>query len=63
MDYWVFKTNNVYAVDIARYKKLLTDNVTTHYKIDSSDAEHKINTEAKNITTKLKISDRVQKIQ
>ena len=55
------KTNNMYTVDAKQYTKLLIDNVTSHYKKDNGDTEAKINNEAKQITNKLEISDRVKK--
>ncbi|MCP3850980.1 MAG: hypothetical protein GY694_12190, partial [Gammaproteobacteria bacterium] len=56
------KTSNVYEVNNELYKKLLNNNVTSHYKKDTKDTENKINKEAKQITEKLDISKRVQKI-
>ncbi|MCP3850999.1 MAG: hypothetical protein GY694_12290, partial [Gammaproteobacteria bacterium] len=53
------KTNNVYTVTAEKYSKLLTDNVTSHYKKDNRDTETVINKEAKQITNTLDISDRV----
>ena len=56
------KTNNVYEIPKQHYEKLLRDSVTSHYeRTDESDVKT-INLEAKDITTKLDISDRVQPI-
>ena len=56
------KTNNVYRISADTYKKLLTDNITTHYKKDNENTEDKINKQAKLICDRLEMSDRVQKI-
>ena len=56
------KTNNVYTVSADKYRKLLTENITSNYKKDCDDNETKINIEAKNICENLDISDRVQRI-
>ena len=60
------KTRNFYKLDFKAYDKILTETITKNYqKVEegTTDHEHQINTEAKNITEKLKISDRVEKIQ
>ena len=56
------KTSNVYQLDKNTYDKLLTNNVTSHYEKTTTNTENKINTEAKQITDTLKISDRVEPI-
>lgn len=56
------KTNNVYRVSADTYKKLLTENITTHYKKDIEQTESKINHNAKVICDRLNMSDRVQRI-
>ena len=61
-DLYVFadKTTNVYRMDVDSYNKLMRDSVTTHYEKTDESTEQAINQEAKLITEKLKISDRVE---
>ena len=56
------KTNNIYEMSKEHYKKLLHDNVTKSYQKAPPKLEASINMEAKNVSTKLKISDRVERI-
>ena len=61
------KTRNIYKMKVDSYKKLMKDNLTASYKkIDLSNnrnnLENTINKEAKLITDKLKISERVNKL-
>ena len=56
------KTTNVYEIDPKMYEKLLRDNITDQYKRADPDEEYKINFEAKKITDRLEISDRVEVI-
>ena len=56
------KTNNIYEMSKDHYKKLLHDNVTKTYQKAPPKLEASINMEAKNVSTKLKISDRVERI-
>ena len=58
------KTKNIYKMKIEDYNLLLESNITTTYrKVKDKDLELDINIETKKITDKLKISDRVAKIQ
>ena len=54
------KTHNVYEVNKAMYDKLMRDNVTSTYAKCDDRTEHAMNSEAKSITEKLKIDDRVE---
>ncbi len=54
------KTNNYYSVPIQQYNKLMKDNVTSTYQKSNKQSEHNINLEAKKITDKLELSDRIQ---
>ena len=56
------KTNNIYEMSKEHHKKLLHDNVTKTYQKAPPKLEASINMEAKNVSTKLKISDRVERI-
>ena len=56
------KTNNIYELSKDHDQKLLHDNVTKTYQNTPPKLEVSINLEAKSISTKLKISDRVQRI-
>ena len=53
------KTRNVYEIKPEGYNKLMRDNVTSNYKKEDTNMEKDINLEAKKITQKLNISDRV----
>ena len=62
------KTRNIYKVDTGTYKKLMKDSLTTSYKKlnsnnNNENLEYIINKEAKSITDKLKISNRVCKLR
>ena len=54
------KSSNVYEVDVETYKKLITENITANYKKANENIQTEINENAKSITEKLKISDRVE---
>lgn len=54
------KTSNYYTIKKETYQKMMQDNVTTTYKRAKPEDENMINNNAKVITNKLKISDRVQ---
>ena len=56
------KTSNMYEVPPGNYKKLLRDNITQQYKKVDRKVLDDINKEAKMITKKLEISDRVEKM-
>ena len=56
------KTNNVYNISKDTYNALMNTNVTAHYKKTDARTEVNINSEAKRITNKLEISDRVEPI-
>ena len=56
------KTSNIYTIDKPTYQKLLKDNITTHYEKANQKTEKEINLEAKTITDKLKLSDRIEPI-
>ena len=57
------KTNNLYKLPVKDYRKLLNDNITKTYKKASPAKLKNINTEAKQIASKLCIADRVQQYQ
>ena len=50
----------MYEMNPADYNKLLTENVTKTYKLAEENAAKNINYELKNITTKLKIDNRIE---
>ena len=54
------KTTNIYKVSPETYKQLLTENITKDYKKVAETMVKETNLEAKEITTKLKIADRVE---
>ena len=56
------KTNIIYEMSKDHHKQLLHDNVTKTYQKTPPKLEASINMEAKSISTKLKISDRVERI-
>ena len=56
------KTSNIYSVSKQNYEKLLTENITAHYKKAEASTEKEINIKAKEITEKLNISNRVEPI-
>ena len=53
------KTTNIYKVEPDSYNRLLSNNITKDYKKSSRDDVDDVNKEAKVITEKLKIDDRV----
>ena len=53
------KSRNIYRITPELYKKLLRENITKTYKLDTLNTEKQINNEAYNITQKLNIADRV----
>ena len=61
-DVFIFpdKTNNIYKAPSEQYKKLLKGNVTKTYKKSTERFEKSINLEAKNITKKLQLAERVE---
>ena len=56
------KTPNVYEVSPDKYKQLLHNSITTHYRKADCDTELEINREAQQITINLQIADRVDKM-
>ena len=56
------KTSNVYEVSKETYQKYRHNNITTHYAKAEESTEKNINLEARQITERLKISDRVEPI-
>ena len=56
------KTSNMYKVSKDKYNTLMRENVTTHYEKTNRSTEININWEAREITTDLEISDRVEPI-
>ena len=54
------KTSNIYEVSTDTYKKLLRDNVTNEYEIAPDDLESNINLEARHISEKLQLDERVE---
>ena len=56
------KSTNLYEVGIEQYNKLLTDNVTKTYKKSPTNEKARIDSDAKNITDSLGLSDRVQQL-
>ena len=54
------KTSKIYEIDKSSYKKRLRDNVTANYEKTNIETLNSINLEAKEITDKLNISDRVE---
>ena len=56
------KTSNMYEVPVEKYNKLLKDNITKQYKKVDDKVIDDINKEAKKVTKKLDISDRVEKM-
>ena len=58
----VDKTNNIYRIPTHEHNKLLKENVTKTNKKASEKLQKSINLEAKSIATKLKLSDRIEKL-
>ena len=56
------KTANFYEVSVGEYRKLLNDNITKDYEKCNDSTLNDINLEAKNLTSNLKIHDRIKKI-
>ena len=56
------KTTNVYKVKTADYRKLLTSNITKQYKKANIGAKDEIDSEAKQITSRLRLDDRVEQM-
>ena len=54
------KTTNVYKVKTADYRKLLTNNITKQYKKAKIGAKDEIDSEAKQIASRLRLDDRVE---
>ena len=55
------KTSNMYAMSPEKYKRLLKDEITKFYKKAQPDTESKINNEALEIASKLKLANRINK--
>ena len=53
----------IYEVEQEEYKKLLKENITKSYKKSNLTKLYNINKNAKKVTEKLPISDRIEKIQ
>ena len=56
------KTRNVYEMDKGQYKKLFRENITKTYRKADDKTEENIGHEVKYISTKLEMSDRVEKM-
>ena len=56
------KTNNVYRMPTSERNKLLKENVNKTYKKGREKLQKSINLEGKSIATKLKLSDRIEKL-
>ena len=56
------KTNNVYLVDAAEYKKLIKDNITKSYKKCEINEEFMIDQKSAILAKRLDLDDRIQKI-
>jgi hypothetical protein len=57
------KSTNIYKIDKTHYKKHLSESITKTYKKSNAIKVSNINLEARKITSKLGIDDRVMKIQ
>ena len=53
------KTRNVYELEKLQYRKLLTENITKHYKPAPEGTYDHVNAEAQGIATPLKVADRM----
>ena len=56
------KTRNLYEMDKGQYEKLLRENITKTYRKADDKTEENISHELNNITNKLEVSDRVEKM-
>ena len=56
------KSRNIYKVSKASYERMMHENVTKTYKKCNTNKSNSINFKAKQIASKLKIDDRVQKL-
>ena len=56
------KTKNVYRMPTSEHNKLLKENVTKAYKKAPEKPQKSINLEVKSMATKLKLSDRIEKL-
>ena len=54
------KTTNIYKMEAEDYKKMLADNITSSYQKADSEIFDEINSEARILTSKLDLADRVQ---
>ena len=54
------KTNNLYKTSEEEYKKLLFNNITKSYRKSTKRLEKAINMEAKHISKKLELSNRIE---
>ena len=55
------KSGNLYEIDKRRYRQMMFKEVVKHYRKASPDLEKELNCEAKMLTSKLGIVDRVEK--
>ena len=56
----VDKTTNIYKMEVENYKKMLADNITLSYQKADTEILNEINSEARILTSKLDLADRVQ---
>ena len=56
------KTSNFYEISVSEYRKLLINNITKDYEKCNDSTLNEINLEAKNLTKKLKIHERIKKL-
>ena len=54
------KTTNIYKMEVEDYKKMLADNITLSYQKAENKSLDEINCEARIVTLKLDLADRVQ---
>ena len=57
------KSRHVYKLGQSEYKKLLKENITKTYKKSDRQKVNNVKSHAKRITEKLRISDRIEKLQ
>ena len=57
------KSRHIYKMEKGQYKKLLKENITKTYKKSNKRKIYNINWEAKKITEKLSLDDRVQRLE
>ena len=56
------KSRNIYKISKASYERMMHENVTKTYKKCDTNKSNSINLKVKQIASKLKIDDRVQKL-